>query len=337
MRFTRLFSATALVAAVTLLASCGESSSPTSTSAGTDPSFAAGPREFTITPNPISWTKLPADPIPTDTRTVLIGGVIAVASYPTFGTPVYTGSQPGANWLDINTAPNFSLSPLGWKVTFKLKQSAQALPIGTYTATIPVMLPAATNNPQNIVVNFSNCGNCLFLGDTRLATVATGPTFDWYANDYFNTGNRTYFTEYRLILRPGETAWIIVYSSAFGNGATIGDPTVAVFNSDGGFTPVGYDDDSCLGLTSVFGGDYPANFYGGSAGSGIGQGLTNTGLTNKEFLVRVGTYSGLNTGTENIYISPTNPCGGGGGGDLRASLPDDIQAIISAKAAHGGH
>jgi hypothetical protein len=316
MRFPSLFSVTAVAAAVTLLASCSNSSAPTSASSATDPSFEVGPRTFTLTPaNPV-WSKLPADPIPTDTRTVLVGGLLAVATYPSFGTPVYAGSSPAANWLDMNLSPSFSLNPLGWKVTFKLKQSAQALPVGTYTATIPVSIPAALNNPQNIIVTFTNCGNCVFLNETKFTGINSSlPTFNWFALNYFGSGSY-YFYEYRLILEPGETAYPIVYSSAFGNGATIGDPTIAIYNAD--FTAVGYDDDSCLGLTAVY---YP--------------GVTNSGPTRKEFLLRVSTYSSFVTGFENLYISPTNPCGGGGGGDLRTPLPDSIQAIINAKGAIG--
>jgi hypothetical protein len=318
MRFTRLFSATALVAAVTLLASCGESSSPTSASAATDPSFEVGPRIFTLSPASPGWTKLPEDPIPSDTRTVLVGGLLAAATYPSFGTPVYSGSAAGGNWLDMNLSPNFSLNPLGWKVTFKLKQSAQSLPIGNYTATIPVMVPAALNNPQNIVVTFSNCGNCLFLGDSRLTSIVPGPTFDWFDINYFNTGPRSYWVEYRVFVRPGETVYIQNRSSAFGNGATISDPTLTLYDGNAPiFTGITYNDD-CNGLSSQVG---P---------------LTNLGVTTHEYRVRAGTFSNLVTGTENVIVTSTPYCGGGGG--LRESLPADIQAIIDAKAAsNGGH
>jgi hypothetical protein len=322
MRFMRLFSATAVVAAVSLLASCGESSNPTSASAATDPSFAVGPRVFTLTPVSPGWTKLPADPIPTDTRQVLIGGLLAAATYPTFGAPVYTGTSPAGNWLDMNLSPNFSLNPLGWKVTFKLKQSAQALPIGNYTATIPVMVPAALNNPQNIVVTFSNCGNCLFLGDSRLTTISSGgPTYDWYDLNYYNTGSRSFYVEYRVFLRPGETMYIQNWGGCYSPiGGDICDPALTLYDSDAPtFTGITYNDD-CNGLNSQIG---P---------------ITNNGATSHEYRVRAATYGTQVTGTETVYISPTPYCGGGGPGLRQQALPDSVQAIIDAKAKlPGGH
>ena len=314
MRFTRLFSVTAMVAAVTLLASCGESSTPTSPSAATNPSMDAGPRYVTLTPANPGWTKQPNDPIPTDPRTVLIGGLIAVAGYPSFGAPVYAGTSPAGNWLDMDLAPNFSRTPLGWTVTFTLKASAAALPIGSYTATIAVTVPAALNNPQNIVVTFNNCGNCLFLGDSRLTTITTSsPTFDWRADNFYGSGTYYYY-EYRLFLLAGETAFVQNWGSGL-LGGTIGDPTVALYNADT-FSAIGHNDD-CNGLSSQYM-------------------ITNSSGVTKEYRVRASSYSSGVTGTETIVISPTSYCGGDDE-SLRASLPADIQAIIAAKAAHGGH
>ncbi len=323
MRFTRLFSVTAMVAAVTLLASCGESSSP-ATSATTDPSFALGPRAYTLTPGTVGWTKLPTDPIPTDVRTVLVAGNIALASYPLFGTPVYTGTSPAGNWLDMNLAPNFSRNPLGWLVSFKLKASAAALPIGTYTVTIPVTVPAATNNPTNLVVTFSNCGNCLFVGDVRASSfTALSPRYD--RNTFSGAGNYPY-EDWRVFVEPGATVYVQVIGSTYvvcaetGALGTMSDPFLRIFD---GTTSIGANDDTCGYQSQVA--------------------ITNPTGVRKEYLARPGPLadaSGDNPptyvvfGTYTIRVSAV-PFGGGGGPGLMA--PPSAEQLRMKQRALGGH
>lgn len=140
--------AAASAASLLVFAACGgETAAPAS------PDLSSGSLNYTITPNQVSWTRLPGGPMPVDTRQVLIGGLIAVGGYPQFGAMQYTGAN---DWLEMTTVPDLSRSPLAWRFTFKLKPKAATLPIGRYTATIPVNVPAAQNNPQSIVVVFNH-------------------------------------------------------------------------------------------------------------------------------------------------------------------------------------
>lgn len=308
MRLSRRISATALVAAATLLASCGEPAPTTST---TDVA-SAGVREFSMSTHNMNFLWVSGNA--PATQTMSIGGLIALASYPNLGKPTFF-PVTNKTWLTFTTTPRFKNN--SWQFDFTV--SPTGLSDGLYTASIPVTVVGASNNPQLLTIAFAICStnNCLFLGDSRLTTISVGPTFNWFANDYFSAGGYYYY-EYRLFLLPGQTAWIHEKSSSFGGGATIGDPTVAIFNYPS-FSAVGYDDDSCAGLSSEFG---P---------------LTNNSLNTMEYRVRASTYSGGVTGTETTSID-TAPFGCGGGDDLR-SLPSDVVKIMQAKAAaaNGSH
>jgi len=315
MRFSRLIPASLLVAAVTVLASCGGSTTPTATNA-TDPSLGTGTREYSLSANP-TWQKEPEDPIPTDTKTVLISGVIAVGSYPQFGPPVYAGAN---NWLDIVLTQNFSRAPLGWIVSFKLKPAAQSLPIGSYTMTMAVNVPAALNNPQNIVVTFTNCGNCLFLGSVRPGDItAISPTWD-RGNSFNNTGSYSY-KDWRLFLDPGQTAWVQQIGGSYELCSETGplgdqsDPNLYIF-----------DVPTVLGNPYLF---YNDDWCGYS--SQVGPITNGTGVR-KEYLVRatqyssgitsgngVGGYNAVGTYTMRVVSVPF-----GGSSAVREQTPADI-------------
>lgn len=290
MRLFRRICATALVASVALLAACSESATTTPTN---DADLAVGTREFEITPNNPTWTKQPADPLPTDARTVLISGLIAVASYPQFGTPVYTGTS---GWLDMNLAPNFSRTPLGWVVTFRLKPSAAALPIGRYTATIPVTVPAAVNNPQVITVVYSNCDNCLFIGDNRNASLTNGdPT--WNRNSTFNNTGSYHYDDWRIFVPANTTVRVDMIGSPCGNpNYTLSDPYQYVFTTSNIY--ITQDDDGGCGYNSIL--------Y-----------ITNSTGTQQEYLLRATEYSAGQLGTYNIAVTLFS------GGGLREREPGD--------------
>jgi hypothetical protein len=314
MRFSRLISASLLVAAVTVLGSCGETTTPTTPSA-TDPSL-LGVREFTISPNPVSWSKQPEDTLPTDTKTVLIGGVIAVASYPTFGPPVYTSSVPieaspttiGAvpnNWLEFTygaSASSFSKAPLGWNVSFKLKPAAALLPIGSYTATIAVNVPAALNNPQMLRVTFNNCGNCLFVGDERLAALTSDDPVWNRSSVYNNNPEGAYpYDDWRVFVAPFSTVQVDMIGECDPSRPDVSHEDVYLYAWETDLEFYDRDDDGGACNNSVFW-------------------LTNSGPTQKEFLVRSTSYSSSSSykyGAYRIVISL------GDYGALRAADPSD--------------
>ncbi|MEO5798437.1 MAG: hypothetical protein ABIZ70_06540 [Gemmatimonadales bacterium] len=313
MRLIRRISATALVASLALLASCGDTAKTTPT----DPTLDLGIRDFTISSNP-SWTKEPADPLPVDSRTVLIGGLISAAGYPKFGATQYTGG--GNDWLDMSTSPNFSRNPLGWNFTFRLKPSAAALPIGVYVATIPVNVPAATNNPQMLTVTFSNCGNCLFLGSVRTGVIGVGGT-TWTPSTTINTSGSYIYQDWRLFLDPGQSAYVQMVGGSYvpcnetGPLGDLSDPHMYVFTA-GGASYIGSNDDYC-GYSSQVGA------------------LTNGTGTRQEYLVRTyqhgsGTTGGLGVGGYNYvgtYTVRVVSVSFGGGGGIREQGSVDKKKI----------
>lgn len=312
MRLIRRICAAALVASVTLLGGCG---SDTPATPDTQSPNLATNLDFSVSNGSPYFTAFDANQPSPRTKTVFIGGIIAAASYPALGLPIYSPAG-NPNWLTVSTRPQFSRTPLGWNFDFTVDRTG--LVDGLYTAQIPVTVTGARNNPQSITVTLAVCttNNCLFLGDTRLTTLSVGQTFDWYDINYFHVGApyvRSYFFEYRVFLRPGETMYAQNRSSSFGNGATLGDPTLTLYYADAPlFTGIMYNDD-CSSLSSQIG---P---------------ITNSGPTIQEYRLRAGAYSGSPTGTTNVFISTTSYCGGGGG-ELREAVPSDIQAIIDAKA-----
>lgn len=289
MRFTRLFSAITLVAAATVLGSCGGSSAPT-TANTVDPSAALGPREYSLSPSFLSWDRgVVGDPIPTDTKRVLIGGVIALASYPSFGTPVYSGG-PG-NWLDMNLAPNFSLNPMGWIVSFKLKPSAQFLPEGSYTATIPVMVPAATNNPQTITVSFGCPRQLVVNGPFREGSL-TDATPRWTRSSAFNNSGNAPFEDWCVNVPESTTVYVWMqggYPSCPGValGYTLYDAYQYVFTRPGN-TYVTQDDDAGCGYDSIVT-------------------ITNGGAGTQQYVVRATNFSDGYRGTYRIQAMTTHP------------------------------
>ncbi|MES2304015.1 MAG: hypothetical protein V4558_00815 [Gemmatimonadota bacterium] len=299
MRLIRRISATALVASLTLLASCGDNA--TTQPAALD----LGTREFAIAPNNPSWSKQPADPIPTDQRTVLISGLVAVASYPQFGTPVYTGAN---NWLDMNYAPNLSRSPLGWLVSFKLKPGAQALPIGKYTATIPVTVPAALNNPQMITVTFNNCGNCLFVGDQRDGELTTDDP-RWARGAGYNESGTYPYDDWRLFVAPNTTVNVRVEGGdCLGGAYNHQDNYLYAFEQPGLIFRTSDDDSYCVNDPVID--------------------VVNASGVQVEYLIRATSYgqafdgSGRDFGTYRITVAPGSFFGGGG---IREFEPGDKQ------------
>ena len=250
MRFTRLYSATLLVAAVAVLGSCGESTTPTT--AVKDPALDLGTREFTVSPGFVSWPR-DLGPIPTDTKTVLVGGVISAASYPIFGAPVYTGD--GNDWLEYHFGPSassFSRDPLGWNVTFKLKPSAQSLPDGPHTATFSVNVPAALNNPQMITVSFG-CNALVLDGPRRDSQLASNdPSWDRDESAYNNDPNGGYLYEDWCLRIPAYTeARIDMIGSPCGNpNYTLSDPYLFGF-TEPDHDYIEEDDDAGCGYNSI--------------------------------------------------------------------------------------
>ncbi len=290
MRFTRLFSAITLVAAATVLASCGESSTPTTTSA-TDPSLALGPREFTLTPSSISWDRgTVGAPIPTDTKSVLIGGVIALATYPSFGTPVYTGGQ--GNWLDFDTSPTFQMSPMGWRVDFKLKPVAQNLPEGSYTASIPVTIPGAVGNPKMITVSFGCPAQLVVNGPYREGAL-TDATPKWSRSSTFNNSGNAPFQDWCVNVPAATRVYVWMqggYPGCIGQTIyhyTLYDAYEYVFTRPGN-AYVTQDDDAGCGYDSIVT-------------------ITNGGSGTQQYVVRATNYSDSYRGTYRIQAQTTYP------------------------------
>jgi len=229
----------AAAASLLVFAACSGENAATPTS----PDLAAGSLNYSISPAQVSWTRIPGNPTPVDTRTVLISGLIAVGGYPQFGAMQYTGAN---DWLEMSTVPDLSRSPLGWRFTFRLKPKAATLPIGRYTATIPVTVQAAQNNPQSIVVTFNHCDNCLFVGDVRVGTMtASTPRYD--RNTFNGAGDYPYL-DWLVFVEPGATVYVQNIGSAYvvcnetGPLGTISDPWLQIFD---GTTSIGASDDAC--------------------------------------------------------------------------------------------
>lgn len=278
--------AAASAASLLVFAACGgETAAPAS------PDLSSGSLNYTITPNQVSWTRLPSGPMPVDTRTVLIGGLIAVGGYPQFGAMQYTGAT---DWLEMTTVPDLSRSPLAWRFVFKLKPKAATLPIGRYTATIPVNVPAARNNPQSIVVVFNHCDNCLFVGDQRDAQLSGGDA-SWDASSTYNNTGSYRYDDYRVFVPPVSTVQVDMYGGCANGGGSTGstygsiwDVYLYAFTPAPAFVSVTSDDDAGCGYDSIIL-------------------LTNATGTLKEYLVRATSYSSGTTGTYRIRVSNFNP------------------------------
>jgi hypothetical protein len=265
--------AAAAAASLLVFSACGGD-----TDAPASPDLSSGSLNYTITPAVTGWTKQPEDPVPVDTRTVLIGGLIAVGGYPQFGAMQYSGAS---NWLEMTTTPDLSRSPLAWRFTFKLKPQAASLPIGTYQAVIPVTVGGAQNNPQQIVITYSNCGNCLFVGDERDGQLSV-TDMSWNRSSTYNNAGGYFVDDWRVFVPPFTTVAVELRSGCSGVG-TLGDPYLYAFNPSPAFTFVNSNDDSGCGLESY-------------------MFLTNSGATQREFLVRATSFSSGDTGTYRIRV-----------------------------------
>ncbi|MEP6590330.1 MAG: hypothetical protein ABJC19_04020 [Gemmatimonadota bacterium] len=312
MRLIRRICATALVASVTLMAACGSGDTPTSSDAQ-KPSLGTN-LDFTVsntTPNFVAEGGAQANP---RTMKVFIGGLIAAASYPSLGTPVYAPSTNN-KWLTVSTAPQFSRDPLGFSFDFTVDRTGLA--DGLYTATIPVTVVGARNNPQTITVAFAVCAatNCLFMGSNRAGNLAA--TNDFNPNDptpFTGTASK-WFQEWRLFLNPGATAYIQVHAGSSGEG-TLGDSYIYLWQLPGD-SFIGSNDDFC-GLDSQF----P---------------VTNGTASIVQYRLYISHFSTKRTGTYNVVISPTSGWGSCGGATLRAdggTVPGSWQEAYIAKHGH---
>jgi hypothetical protein len=246
----------------------------------TSPDLASGSLNYTITPAQVSWTRQPDGPMPVDKKTVLIGGLIAVGGYPQFGAIQYTGAT---DWLEMTTVPDLSRSPLAWRFTFKLKPKAATLPIGRYTATIPVNVPAAQNNPQNIVVVFSHCDNCLYVGDIRDGELTPSDPV-WDRDSDYNEGPGDEYSypydDWRVFVPPFSTVAVVVEG-----GDCLGGPYTHEDNYLYAWTPapdydfIDSDDDSYC--------DNDPIIY-----------ITNSTGAQREYLVRATSYGEIGDGRD---------------------------------------
>lgn len=241
MRLIRRICATALVASVALVNGCANEAvveTPAINEAGT--------LDFTINTPTVNFLAEGGAQANPRTQRVFIGGIIAAASYPALGTPVFT---PSANksWLTISTQPQFSRSPLGWNFDFTTDRTGLA--DGLYTAQIPVTVTGARNNPQMITVAMAVCAatNCLFMGSDRPGNLTA--TNDFNPNNPAPQGGagQKWFQEWRLFLNPGATAYIQVKASANGLG-TLSDAFIYTWALPGDVFE-GANDDNC-GLDS---------------------------------------------------------------------------------------
>lgn len=321
------YAAVACAASLLVLAGCAsEPAAPAS------PNLAEGSLTYAITPNQLQWTRIPNGPMPKDSLITLISGLIAVGGYPQFGAIQYSGGpaqgQPSSgagaygDWLDMSKTPNLSRSPLGWRFVFKLKPNAANFPIGRYVATIPVTVGGASNNPQNIVVVFNHCDNCLYVGDERLAALSvTDPTWtnSYYSGTYNNTPGGFYYDDWRVFVPPFTTVQVDMYGECDVSrpDVNLDDAWLSAWTTptSDGQVAVDTDDDAGACNNSII--------Y-----------LTNGGPTQQEFLVRATTCCGTPTGPYRIRVSLY----GGGGYTLRAWEPGDLpleEKLAAAKKARG--
>lgn len=210
MRLPVRWSAALMVAGAFTFAACGSDTAE----APVTPDASQGPLEYTVTPNAVEWSPGEDDAIPTDPKTVLIGGVIAAGGYPSFGATQWAGGIDGSSsarpgWFTMTTAPDFSRDPLGWRFTFRLNPSVVSQLTSSASATIAVNVPAARNNPQMITVRYNLC-TALQLGDNGLASLDSGdPIWDrssTYNNDVDEDLDDRYpYDEYCLTIPAGTT------------------------------------------------------------------------------------------------------------------------------------
>lgn len=303
------YAAVACAASLLVLAGCGsEPAAPAS------PNLAEGSLTYAITPAQLQWTRVPNGPMPKDSLITLISGLIAVGGYPQFGTIQYSGGpsagQPNTgagaygDWLDMSKTPNLSRSPLGWRFVFKLKPNAANFPIGRYVATIPVTVGGASNNPQNIVVVFSHCDNCLYLDDERLASLSVqDPT--WTRGSTFSNAPGAYpYDDWRVFVPPFTTVQVDMIGECDISRPDVSHDDVYLYAWN---TP-----------TSPGDGAVTLDDDGGSCNNSIIF-LTNGGATQKEFTVRGTSFSGGAYGAYRIWVH----LAGGGGYTLRSWEPGD--------------
>lgn len=260
--------AAALVAALALtLGACGGETLTSADPGPTDGAVVDNIRNYSIQPGTVTFTRLPGGPFPTGSMSVLYQGIIALGSVVQTGAIQY---GPGASgWLLYDQTPTVSLNPYGIRHSMRLAESAMALPEGRYEAWIPVNVPGALNNPQMLTVVYDYCGNCLFLGDSKMAELSpSSPRWD-RGSDINAPGDYAYF-DWRLFVEPGQT----VYVQQMGNPSspcsqvpimgTQSDPYLYLFSTSGTFLQS--DDDSC---------GYNSELV-----------VTNGGATTMEYLVR---------------------------------------------------
>ena len=310
------YAAVACAASLLVLAGCG--SEPV---APASPNLAEGSLTYAITPAQLQWTRVPNGPMPKDSLITLISGLIAVGGYPQFGAIQYSGGpsagQPNTgagsygDWLDMSKTPNLSRSPLGWRFVFKLKPNAANFPIGRYVATIPVTVGGASNNPQNIVVVFNHCDNCLYVGDERLESLTPQDTH-WDRDFNFNQDAGGFpYDDWRVFVPPFTTVQVDMIGECDGSRPDVAHEDVYLY---GWPTPVSLGD-----------GAYDSDDDGGSCNNSIIY-LSNGGATMKEFLVRATSYDDAPPRQYGVYRIVVSLFGGGGH-TLRAWEPGDKETF----------
>lgn len=265
---------------------------------------------FSLQPSVVSWSKTSSAPVPTTTQSVVIAGTIAATSYPVFGQTQWLGGASG--WV-TRSAPVFSKSPLGWRVTFQLNAGVvSTLPIGSYSAQIPVSVPGASNNPQVITVQLAVLDNIPISGTlvpgVQLPVVLTSnsPRFGGSTDPNLNPNGSKYALAFRLVLQAGQSVWV----RHTGNY----DPYLYVWREPASVANyIGSWDDAC-GLDSSF---FIAN---------------NTGST-QSYLIYGSHFSTLRTGSGQIFLAQSQ-CGAPLLSGLQAESSKDPTLEAAMRAAY---
>ncbi len=306
MSFLRRHSA-AMVAALALVLGACSSEAPTVPNDQADGALSDNPLRFAIAPGGMVFSSLTATaPGP---QTLTTTGLVAIGSAVEFGAPRY--DQAGPSWLRINPTPTFQRDPLAWLHTVSIDQAAYtALPNGTYTATVPVIVRAAQNTPQMLsVVLCRGTSNCLPINGVANGSLSgSDPTWNRGGNPLATPGSY-YFDDYLMTVPANTLVHVTLRGACSGYG--LSDPYIYIFDLANNL--ITFDDDGAGCLDSYV-------IVNNASGSAV------------TYRVRATSWSTFLTGAYQVRASTAGPA-------LRAApseVPAEFAEILARKAAMAG-
>lgn len=251
MSLIRRYSAAAIAASVLFLGACGSEPAPT---APTPDAGEVGdnPLLISLSQNYMAFFSEEGE-VPSP-QTLQVSGLVAIGSYVLFQNTVF--SPAIAPWLRMDPTPVFQREPLAWLFRFWIDPAIFAsLEDGIYSANMDVVVPAALNSPQNLLVQLCKGFTCLAVGQSLQAALEDGDgLWDRYSIWDDEDGDLYFYDDYQLTLPPWSWTYVQMLGDGCGGaeeqGGNLEDPYLVAWYLGDQDDPEDYytynDDSDCL-------------------------------------------------------------------------------------------